>query len=102
MFAALASAVPATSGAAAAIPHISASNTTTVPSAASNPDDPVAAVFAASVVAAAIPASEFQETLLKGRRGTDHKALRSSSKVFFIMNHVAKQLTTFLGHVAKC
>jgi len=99
VFAAPASAVPATAGAAAAIPHIAASNTAAFPSAAATPDATVAASIAA---AAAIHASEFQETPLKGRRGTDHKALRSSSKVFFIMYHVAKHLTSFLGHGAKC
>ena len=86
MFAALVAAVPA----AAAIPHISASNTAAVPSGAANPDAPAAA--------AVIPASEFQENPLKGRRVRDNRALRSSSKVSFTMYHLAKHLTSFLGH----
>ena len=87
MFAAPVAAVPA----AAAIPHIAASNTAAVPSGAANPNAPAAA-------AAVIPASEFQENPLKGRRVTDNRALRSSSKVSFTMYHLTKHLTSFLGH----
>ena len=85
MFAAPVAAVPA----AAAIPHIAASNTAAVPSGAANPDSPAAAV---------IPATDFQENPLKGRRVTDNRALRSSSKVSFTMYHLSKHLTSFLGH----
>jgi hypothetical protein len=56
--------------AAAAIPHIAASNTAAVPSATANPDVLAAAIAAADT---AVPASEFQENPLEGRRDTDHK-----------------------------
>ena len=79
--------------AAAAIPHIAASNTAVASSAAANSDVPAAA----SIAAAAVPASEFQENPLEGRRNTDHKAVRSSSKVSIIC-HLAKHLASFLGH----
>jgi hypothetical protein len=82
----------------ASIPHIAVSNTTVVPSAHANPDAPAAATTAASIAAPCIPASDFQEPPLRGRRGTDHKALCSSSKVSFIIYHLAKHLTSSIGH----
>lgn len=100
MYVAPASSVPTTCVAAASIPQTSASNISTDPSSAANPCDPVAALIAVSNSAAALPASEFHETRLSGRIVTDYKALSSSSELFLIY-HIAKHLSSFLGHGAS-